>query len=109
MPVKNLVVEAKMKEWILSRPDRRQIEEELAEIGCSAEEITLNLNIYKKLQLEKKQFNGFICLGVGAMLGFISCVLTILNPIPEMYNVILFGLTSIAICILMLGLYFLFE
>ena len=109
MPVTNLVVEAKMKEWMLLRPDVKMIEDKLEELGCTAEEITLQLNNYKKLQLGKKQFNGFVCLGVGAMLGFISCVLSILNPVPELYNIILFGLTSIAICILILGLYYLFE
>ena len=109
MPVTNLVVEAKMKEWMLLRPDVKMIEDKLEELGCTAEEITLQLNTYRQMQLEKRRFNGFVCLGVGAMLGFISCVLSILNPVPELYNVILFGFTSLAICILVLGLYFLFE
>lgn len=109
MTVINLVVEEKMKEWLLSKPDKKLMEHELTELGCTAEEITLQLFAYKKLRQEKRQFSGFVCLGVGAMLGFISCVLSILNPIPELYNVILFGFTSLSICIIMLGLYFLFE
>ena len=60
-------------------------------------------------QTDKKQFNGFFCMGLGALLGFISCVLSLTNPIPELYNVILFGLTSVAILIIVLGMYFLFE
>lgn len=58
---------------------------------------------------DKKQFNGFFCMGLGAFLGFISCVLSLTNPIPELYNVILYGLTSIAILIIVVGMYFLFE
>ncbi len=109
MPVTNFVVEEKMKEWLISKPDKKLMEHELTTLGCTAEEITLQLFAYKKLQQEKRQFSGFVCLGVGAMLGFISCVLTILNPVPDLYNVILFGLTSLSICIIILGLYFLFE
>ena len=52
---------------------------------------------------------GFICLGIGAMTGFISCVLTLTNPVPELYNVILYGLTSVAVTIIFIGLYFVFE
>jgi hypothetical protein len=48
-------------------------------------------------------------MGLGAFLGFISCVLSLTNPIPELYNVILFGLTSVAILIIVVGMYFLFE
>lgn len=47
--------------------------------------------------------------GLGAFTGFISCVLSIINPVPELYNVFLFGLTSVAVLIVFAGLYFLFE
>jgi len=53
--------------------------------------------------------NGFLFAGLGAVIGFISCLLSIINPVPELYNVILFGLTSVAILLICLGLYFLFE
>jgi hypothetical protein len=48
-------------------------------------------------------------MGSGAFLGFLSCVLTLINPVPELYNLILYGLTSIAIIIIVLGLYLVFE
>lgn len=63
----------------------------------------------KRVKNAKKQFTGFICLGTGAFLGFISCVLTLTNPIPELFNIILYGLTSVAILIICAGLYFVFE
>lgn len=63
----------------------------------------------KRAKNAKKQFTGFICLGTGAFLGFISCVLTLTNPIPELFNIILYGLTSVAILIICAGLYFVFE
>jgi hypothetical protein len=33
----------------------------------------------------------------------------VLNPIPALYEIILYGLTSVAIILIMAGLYFLFE
>ncbi len=56
-----------------------------------------------------RQRRGFTLAGAGAVLGFISCVLTIINPIPELYYIILYGLTSIAILLIFAGLYFIFE
>ena len=64
---------------------------------------------FKQGKNAKKQFIGFICLGTGAFLGFISCVLTLTNPIPELFNIILYGLTSVAILIICAGLYLVFE
>ena len=57
----------------------------------------------------KKQFMGFVFMAVGAFLGFVSCVLSLINPIPELYNVILFGLISIAIIVIFIGMYCVFE
>lgn len=56
-----------------------------------------------------RQTKGFICLAAGAFLGFISCVITLINPIPELYNLVLYGLTSIAVIIIFIGLYLVFE
>ncbi len=64
------------------------------------------LNLTKK---SKRQFTGFVLMGLGAILGFISCLLTLLNPFPEFYNLILYGLTTVAITIIFWDLYFVFE
>jgi hypothetical protein len=48
-------------------------------------------------------------MALGAFLGFLSCVLTLANPIPELHNLILFGFTSVGILIIMVGMYFVFE
>jgi hypothetical protein len=57
----------------------------------------------------KRQFTGFVLMGIGAFLGFISCLLTVLKPFPEFYSIILYGLTTLAIAIIFWGLYFVFE
>ncbi len=100
---------ALIRQWHLSQLDPQAVEAELVSKGFDAETISAYLNAYKKFKVEKKQFIGFFCMGLGAFLGFISCVLSLTNPIPELYNLILFGLTSVAISIIVVGMYFLFE
>lgn len=63
----------------------------------------------KKALNAARQSKGIKLMISGAILGFISCVLTMTNPIPELYGIILYGLTSVAICIICMGMYFVFE
>ncbi len=100
---------ATIQQWVSARRAPQTIEEELQSLGLNAETISSHLKEFRRLKNAKKQFSGFCCMALGAFLGFISCVLSIINPVPELYNVILFGLTSVAILIICLGLYFVFE
>jgi|GEM_PF-445108 len=100
---------ATIQQWITAKLEPHAIEQELLVKGFDATAISTHLKEYRRLKNAKRQFTGFVCMAVGAFLGFISCVLTILNPIPELYNLILFGLTSVAILVICLGLYFVFE
>jgi hypothetical protein len=109
MPYSATVDNALLRQWHMSRLEPKAVEMELASRGFDRETITEYLEAYRKFKIEKKQFVGFFCMGLGAFLGFISCVLSLTNPIPELYNVILFGLTSVAILIIVVGMYFLFE
>lgn len=72
-------------------------------------EFSSSENLKSKQDAAKRHAKGFKLTGLGAFLGFISCILSILNPIPEIYYFILYGLTSISILIAFLGLYFIFE
>lgn len=103
------VDQATIQQWIAAKLEPKAVEEELLSKGMDAADIASNLQTFKRLRNAKRQVNGFICMGLGAFIGFISCILSVLNPIPELYNVILFGLTSVAILIVFLGMYFLFE
>ena len=62
----------------------------------------------KKINPVRKQ-NAFICISIGAFIGFLSCVLAITNPLPNLFNFFLYGLTMLAICIILPGFYLLFE
>ncbi len=98
-----------LQQWINEKLDAVAVEEKLKSIGFSAEEISSHIKEYKKLRSAKRQFRGFVFLGIGAFLGFVSCTLTLINPIPSLYYHILYGLTSVSMTFIFLGLYFVFE
>lgn len=98
-----------VSKWIDAKLSPVDIQKQLEQQGFSEETIAMYVREYKKRRYAGRRFNGFICAAIGALLGFLSCLLSIFNPIPELFNIILFGLTSIAILIIFFGLYLLFE
>lgn len=98
-----------INQWVAENKDTQQLQQNLAALGWDEEVIAKHLAAFKTILHEKKRFKGFFFLAAGALLGFISCVLSIINPIPALYNLILFGLTSLAILIIFLGLYYIME
>lgn len=85
------------------------IEQELQKRGIASEQMGDYLQAIKRMQYGKRRATGFVCMAAGAFLGFISCVLTITHALPVMYDFIMYGLTTIAVCIVVLGLYYVFE
>jgi hypothetical protein len=100
---------ALIRSWIHAKLEPANVEAQLKKMGVSEENIAAYLEEYKKERFANRRFNGFICATAGGLLGFVSCMLSIFNPFPELYYFILFGLTSVAILLVCLGLYFLFE
>jgi hypothetical protein len=100
---------ATIQQWLADKFNTTKIEQELTVKGCDAATIEAYINAFKKARNAKRQVMGFTCLGIGGFLGFISCILTIINPIPEWYNLILYGLTSVAVLVVFAGLYYLLE
>ncbi len=62
-----------------------------------------------KAAIQLRQRNGLKFLGIGAFIGFISCVFSILNPIESLYHVNLYVCPSIAVALIFYGLYLIFE
>jgi hypothetical protein len=98
-----------INDWIENRLDAGTIKDQLKAKGIDTSLADLYLKEYLRLRHEKKRFKGFMLAGIGAFLGFVSCVLSVLNPLPELFHVFLYGLTSLAIIFIVAGLYFLFE
>lgn len=85
------------------------IVDELRQHGLDSLQIVEILSLFKKKKNDEKQTLGFVILGIGAFIGFLSCVFTMLDLIPELRGFMLYGLTSIALVFIMAGLYFVFE
>ncbi|MBP7184839.1 MAG: hypothetical protein KBA06_04980 [Saprospiraceae bacterium] len=64
---------------------------------------------YKKRVVANRLQTGFKITGAGSFLCFISCVLTMLNVMPEYRSFFLYGLTSIGASLILVGFYFIFE
>lgn len=95
--------------YVEEKKDPQHIRSELILMGKDESQAEAYIKEIKKAILAKRQAQGFLFAGSGAVLGFISCVLTIVNPIPSIYFIILYGLTSLAVVLICYGLYLLFE
>jgi hypothetical protein len=98
-----------LQQWAAAKLDLSAVEEKLRSMGLDAESISTQLKAYKRICNAKKQFMGFAFMATGAFLGFLSCVISLVNPIPELYNLVLYGLTSVAIIVIFIGMYCVFE
>lgn len=98
-----------IEQWINEKLNAEQLHHKLTTLGWEEEKITLHVKEFKKVKYEKRRQQGFIYMAAGAFFGFLSCVLALINPIPELHDWFLYGLTSFAFIIAFLGLYFIFE
>jgi len=85
------------------------VNERLLALGYDEALIPSYLAEFRRVKNARQQSAGFAYLVAGAVLGFISCVLALTNPVPALHDLFLFGLTSIAILSGCLGLYKIFE
>ena len=98
-----------IQQWITDKHEVSRVEEELQSLGLDAASIEAHVKEFKRVKYAKQQYKGFIFLVTGAVMGFISCVLTMTNPIPELYFFILYGFTSASVLVICYGLYLVFE
>jgi hypothetical protein len=77
--------------------------------GINADNVAAYLDAIKRMRYAKRRTAGFMFMAAGAFLGFLSCVLTITHVLPNMFEFIFYGLTTVAVCIVVLGLYYVFE
>ena len=98
-----------IEQWLLTKASNSSIEQQLQESGMPVELADEYRRAYQKRLVARRQVKGFKAMAIGAFLGFASCVLTLINPIPALYDVILYGLTSVAIVIIFWGMYLVFE
>jgi hypothetical protein len=98
-----------IQHWMKEKLDMKAVEERLQQTITDKETKDAYIRIYKQLRNVKRQTRGFMFSGLGAFIGFAGGILSVLNPVPELFYFFLFGLTSLAVILVVLGLYFLFE
>jgi len=77
--------------------------------GIDPENIGSYLEAIRRMRSAKRRSAGFVYIGLGAFLGFLSCVLTISHALPNMFEFVFYGLTMLAVCMVVYGMYCVFE
>ena len=98
-----------IQDWKEKNYSIQQASEEMLHAGYREEDIDPMLKAYKKQKAESRQKAGFIWMAAGAMLGFVSCVMTMLNLFPALTGIFLYGFTTLAIGVVFIGCYLVFE
>lgn len=109
MPGKVSFDEPVFQQLMNSNLSLMEIEKDLRDKGFSADAIVELMKELKKKRIAKRQSTGFIYMAIGAFMGFLSCVLTIANVFPQSTGFVLYGLTSIAVILVVAGLYLVFD
>lgn len=86
-----------------------QILDALKAGGLSEEEAETQLRQYRKFRNEERSRMGFYLTAIGSFLGFVSCVLTMMDIFPELRGFMLYGLTSLGLLLIFAGLFLIFE
>ena len=105
----NAVNIANVQLWVNSNLSQTAVEESLISAGYDSELIMAYIIAFKKRKNAQKQFTGFLLMGIGGFLGFIACVMAMLNIVPGFQDFFLFGLTIIGICTVLYGMYLTFN
>jgi uncharacterized membrane protein YjfL (UPF0719 family) len=109
MSISSKITHFTIKQWIKEHLPETEVKGKLISLGLDETAIAENLKEFNKLKNARRQNFGFVLIAIGAFLGFISCVLTMMEIFPELNNFFLYGLTSIAIVVVLVGFYYVFE
>lgn len=86
-----------------------EMQAKLKERGLPDHRIAELIAAFKKQRADERQRTGFILSAVGSLFCFVSCILTLINPLPELREFILFGITSLGVVVIFVGFYYIFE
>ncbi len=105
----NTLNSAMLQLWLNDNFSLKAVEESLVSKGYSNNLINDYIVEFKRLKNARKQLTGFILMGIGGFLGFIACVMAILNIIPDFQDFFLFGVTILGISMVLYGMYLAFQ
>ena len=99
---------ATIQSWIDNRLTIESVEQFLISNGYETVQIQEYIQQFKKIKNSKKLITGIIIMGIGAFMGFLACVIAMINPFPDIQDFFLFGLTLVAIGLMIYGMYLVF-
>lgn len=82
---------------------------EVGEWGLSAEDIEVIWENYLRYRLSKRITLGWTLMFVGGALGLLSCIITMIDPLPDFRGLFMYGITSVAITMSLYGCYLVME
>ncbi len=88
---------------------KSSLQQKLESQGWEEEAIQKCIIEFEKVKRSQRSNSGFMYGGIGGFVGFVSCLLSISNPIPDLHAVFLYGLTSVSILLVVYGMYLIFE
>ena len=100
---------ATIQSWIDDRLTIESVEQSLISSGYESGEIKEYLQQFQRIKNTKRQITGFVFMAVGAFVGFLACVMAMINPFPDIQDFFLFGFTLIAVGLMMYGMYLVFN
>jgi hypothetical protein len=109
MTQSNYVNSSTIQQWLVDNIDIDRINEILVNQGHDCNSIDEHIKAFNKAKIQQRQMKGLIYMGIGACIGFLGCVMALINPSHEIYYVSLYGLTTIAVTVAFIGLYYLLE
>ena len=109
MPYTSTIPMEQLDSWLHEQKSLKFVKDQLELSGMPLELQNEMYQQYRKMRTAKRQWRGFVCLGIGAFLGFFSCFLTLIEAFPSLNSLILYGITGVGVCIIFNGLYNIFE
>ena len=98
-----------LKAWVAEKVDEEMVRERLIAKGLGGDMLGKHVKEFRRLRNARRQSVGFIITAIGALLGFISCILTMMDIVPSWNGFFLYGLTSVAVTLACGGLWYIFE
>lgn len=101
--------ETLFRSWQQRNVSKAVVQEELNNQGFSLEEITSMLEDYNRYRIARRNTMGWTLMGLGGLLGLVSCIFTMLDPMPVIRGFFMYGLTSLAVVMALYGCYLVME
>jgi hypothetical protein len=98
-----------LKNLIATCRSEAEIKERLLAHGIPNDKINHHLELIRKARFARRQTSGIYWMVTGSVIGFIGCILSITNPVPDLFHVILYGLTPLSVILVFMGLYLFLE